>query len=195
MNTNAPAITLSRRIIIVLVVLFILSLALVNIGNLLTGSQFWNMVVSVILLSIPLALLYGCIGLLILAWRQHQQGQVTPRLATFLYRAPRIAGILITLFVEMFALDTFSEGLPLGQMLLGFLMHSLPAIGMGILIALAWRWPAVGFVAFAAAAVFFLRTVFGYFPQSLPNLLIFSGPMAVIAMLFWVNWKWLKGVK
>ena len=171
----------------VLILLFVLSLASLTYGNYRAGSGPADLATSALLLSIPLGLLYFSIGLLILAVTQRRsQGQVSPRLNAFLYWTPRVAGILITLFVAMFSLDVFSEKGSFWMLLGGFLIHSLPAIAMGILLALAWRRPVVGFGSFLLAAIFFLRFVAGSFAI----VLLFSGPMAVIAALFWANWRW-----
>lgn len=60
---------------------------------------------------------------------------------------------------------------------------------------LAWRWDWIGFVAFLAAALFFLTFFNGSLAQSLNMLFLFSGPMAFIAALFFVNWKWKKDLR
>lgn len=69
-------------------------------------------------------------------------------------------------------------------------MHNIPAIGMLVLLVVAWRRPAVGFVAFVIAGVlfafFFVRDI-----QDLPNLLIFVLPILAVAGLFYADWKWL----
>jgi len=60
-----------------------------------------------------------------------------------------------------------------------------------IILALAWRRPLIGFVAFLLAAILFLRFLLGNHPSgAFGMLLLFSGPMAAIAMAFWANWKW-----
>jgi len=151
----------------------------------------WNLVVNGLLLSIPLVLFYGSVGLLIVAYRQRKaQGQISRRLAGFIYWAPRVAGVVIILFVALFSLDVFSEGGNFWEMLGGFVMHSLPSIVMGVLMAFAWRRPVVGFIAFGLMALFFMRFVLFDPMHGLGNFILFTCPMAVIAALFWANWKW-----
>ena len=180
----------------VLALLFFLSLAFLLYGNYMAGSTTWNMVFSGLLLSVPLALLYFSIGLLVAAGRQRRSlGVISGRLAAVLYWTPRIAGVLIILFVALFALDVFSEKASFWELLLGFVMHSLPAIIMAVVLALAWRRPWLGFGVFLFAAIYFLRFFIGGFPQDLGILLLFSGPMAAIALLFWANWKWQKEIR
>ncbi len=77
------------------------------------------------------------------------------------------------------------------ELLGGFLIHNIPSIAMLALLIVAWKRPAVGFVAFLVAgalfAFFFVRDA-----ESLPNLLIFVFPILLIAGLFYADWKWLK---
>ena len=182
----------NRVLITTLVLLYVLSLGSLLYGNYMAGdSALWQMIVSGILLSIPLILFYGLIYVLVMAARQRRsQGTVDQRLAKLIYWSPRVAGILIILFVSLFALDVFEAGHPLGEMLLGFLMHMLPSIAMAIVLALAWRWEWVGFVTFLLAGLFFLRAMLFNPMQGLGMFLLFSGPMFLIALLFGANWRW-----
>jgi len=190
MQTTQPP-QMLRILPVILVVLFVLSLAWLNYGNYRAGAEPWQLVINTILLSVPLGLLYFSIGLLVVAGQQKRsRGQISARLGKFLYRTPRIAGIVITSFVGLFSLDVFTEGYSFWEMVGGFLMHSLPAIAMAVIVALAWRRPWVGFVAFLVGAIYFLRFVVRNPIESLGTMLLFSGPMAVIAMLFWADWKW-----
>ena len=182
-----------RQLTVILCLLFILSLGYLAYGNYKTGSEPWQMVISSIMLSIPLLLMYFSIGVLITARQQKQNhGQIDNRLAKFIYWTPRISGILIILFVGMFSLDVFSEGGNLWEMLGGFLIHSLPSILMAGVLVLAWRRDWLGFVVFLGAAIFFLRFLLRNPIEEIGVVLLVSGPMAVIALLFWVNWKWGK---
>jgi len=192
MNTRKVSF-ISGALVVVLALMFILSLASFAYDNYRVGSGPWELVVSSLLLSIPLLLLYFSIWVLVTAARQKRiQGKIDPRLAKFIYWTPRIAGILIVVFVGLFALDVFEMGGSFWAMLGGFLIHALPAILLGIGLAFAWRWPWIGAVLFIIGALFFLRTLLFNPLEQLGMLLLFSGPMAVIAALFWVNWRWRK---
>ena len=181
-----------KIVIVILAVLFVLSVGWLTYGNIRAGSEAWQLVLSTILISIPIGLFYSSIGLLVAAGLQRRaRGQIDESLAKIIYRAPRIAGIAIIIFVGLFSLDVFTEGYSLWEMLGGFIMHSLPAIAMAVTLALAWRRPLIGFLAFAAAATFFLRFVLGNPMGGIGILLLFSGPMAAIAMLFWADWRWI----
>lgn len=174
-----------------LALLFVLSLGWFLNQNASVGMRGWNLIFSGLLLAIPLALLFGSVGVLVEAFRQHrEQGRVSGRLVKWIYWTPRIAGILITLFVAMFALDVFGMGGTIWQQIGAFIMHALPSIIMGVILVVAWRWEWVGAAAFLLAALFFLRTLFSAPEGALGMLLIFSGPMLVIALAFWLNWRW-----
>jgi len=185
----------NRVLLIVLVVLYVLSLAAFNYANWAADPEFmqwWMPLVNSVLLSIPLVLLYGSIYVLVVAWRERRDlGQVSPRLARIIHWAPRIAAILLLFFISLFSLDVFSMDAPPLELLGGFLIHNLPTIGMLLLLAFAWKRPAVGFVAFLVAgalfAFFFVRDA-----ESLPNLLIFVFPILLIAGLFYADWKWAR---
>ena len=149
------------------------------------------LILNAIILSLPLILLYGSIYVLVSAWREHRlTGQIGPRSAKVIHWAPRIAGIVIIFFVSLFSLDVFEmEGTPL-QLLAAFLIHSVPALIMIVLLVFAWRWPVVGFVAFLAAGLFFLRFVIPNFNPG--TLMLFTIPLLLISGLFFADWRWHK---
>ena len=184
-----------RNLLITLVVLFVLTL--VAFGYAIWAAERanmvgWEMLLNIPILSIPLVLIYWSVYVLIMGWHEHSTlGKVSPRLAKIIHWAPRIAAILIILFMGLFSLDVFEmEASPL-ELLGGFLMHNIPSIVMLLLLIFAWKRPVVGFVAFLAAAalfaVFFVRDIY-----ALPNLLLFVLPILLVAFLFYADWKWLK---
>src|SRR5205814_9351575 len=72
--------------------------------------------------------------------------------AALLLWAPRFAGLAIAVFLALFALDAF-DGRPFFVALSGVLMHLLPALLVLAAVALAWRFPLAGGVAFAGLAL------------------------------------------
>jgi uncharacterized membrane protein YidH (DUF202 family) len=185
----------NRNLLIILVVLFLLTIAAFSYANWAADPEFmqwWKMLLNIPILAIPLVLLYGSIYVLVIGWREHSAlEQVSPRFAKIIRWAPRVSTLLITFFVSLFSLDVFEmEAAPL-EMLGGFLIHNIPSIGMLVLLILAWKRPVVGFVAFlVAAAVFAFFFVRGIF--SLPNLFLFVLPVLLIAFLFYADWRWLN---
>lgn len=183
----------NRLVLLLMVVLYVISLGAFSYLNWSVEPEhkLWMSVVNAVILSIPLVLFYGSIYVLISAWHEHRlTGQISAHLGKIVHWAPRIASILIIFFVSLFSLDVFDmDGSPL-ELIGGFIMHSLPSIFMIVMLVFAWRRPVVGFIAFLIAGLFFLRFVI--FGRDLANFLLFSGPLLLIAMLFYADWRWLK---
>jgi hypothetical protein len=183
----------NRLLMILMIILYLLSLGGFSYANWQADPQpmLWMFLVNAVILSIPLVLFYGSVYVLISAWREHAQiGQISPRLARVIHWAPRIAAILIIFFVSLFSLDVFGmDGTPL-ELLAGFLIHSLPSIFMILMLLLAWRRPLAGFIAFLLAGLFFLRFII--FDLNLGHFLLFSGPLLLIAALFYADWRWMS---
>jgi hypothetical protein len=184
-----------QTLLIVLVVLFVLSLAALSYANWAAEPgvrKWWMLLLNSLILSIPLVLLYGSIYVLLMGWHERSTlGEVSARLAKIIHWAPRVAALLIIFFVGLFSLDVFGTGAPPLEVLVGFLMHNIPSILMLLLLIIAWKRPVVGFVAFllagAAFAAFFVRDIY-----ALPNLVLFVLPILLIASLFYADWQWLK---
>ncbi len=192
---DTPKSRSNRVLLIVLVALYVLTLAAFNYANWAADPgfmQWWMPLVNSVLLSIPLLLLYGSIYLLVVAWREHAaSGQINPRLAKIIHWTPRVAALLIIVFISLFSLDVFEmEASPL-ELMGGFLIHNIPAIAMLVLLIFAWKRPVVGFVAFLVAGALF-AFLFVRDAGSLPSLLIFVFPILLIAGLFYVDWKWIR---
>ena len=192
MNANSPN-GAPWWLTAVLILLFVLSLGYLDYGNIQSGMPPGEVALTSLLLAVPLILLYFSVGVLVRAALQRKrQGQISPRLAKLIYWTPRIAGIVIALFVSLFALDVFDMEGSIWEKIGGFIIHALPAIFMGIVVWLAWKRDWLGFAVFLIAALFFFRTLLGGLERWLGMFLLFSGPMAAISALYWVNWKWKK---
>ena len=77
----------------------------------------------------------------------------------FLLWAPRVLAIALIVFLSLFSLDVFQGGFS-GAAILGFLIHSIPAILLLILLIIAWKRPRLGGILFLAAGIveiFFFR--------------------------------------
>jgi len=192
MNTNRSRVV-SPFLVAILVILYLASLAWFTYMNYVAGSQeLWMILTNGLILSIPLVLLFFSIGVLIIASQQRREGVIDDKIARFVHLTPRIAAILIALFIGLFSLDVFGQGTGFWETVGGFLMHNIPTIVMGILIWFAWRRPQVGFIAFLVAGIFFMRFfIFGGL-EGLGQVLLFAAPMFLIAILFYADWKWVK---
>lgn len=156
-----------------------------------SGAPIGRLVGNGLLLSIPLLALCAMIYVLATAARQVRAGgALDRRLVGGVYWAPRLAGIAIILFISLFALDVFTPGIPLDELLLGLLMHLIPSIGLAVILALAWKWEWIGFWFFLLAALLFTLTFLRDALMGLGNMILFSGPLLLIALLFGANWRW-----
>lgn len=175
--------------------LFFLSQGYFLYDNLQAGDSLGGSLLNSLGLGIPLAALFISAGVLWEAWLRHRRGGLGRRMRKLLFFAPRIAGILVAVFTGLFALDVFDMPGSTGERLLAFIIHAAPAIVMIGLLALAWRWEWVGALAFGAAAIYMLRSVSGDWFSALGNLLLFVLPAALVAILFWLNWRWRGEIK
>ena len=73
---------------------------------------------------------------------------------------PRILCILAILFLEMFAIDSFDSRYTIGEMLLAFLMHSIPAIVLTGFLILAWKKELIGGIIFILIGAGFTPFIF-----------------------------------
>ena len=110
---------------------------------------------------------------------------MTATSARMLPWTPRILGILVSLFVGMFALDAFSEGKPFFQAMLDFVIHLIPAFILLALVVASFRWEWIGGVAFIGLAVVYVMTMSR---GRLDWMLMIAAPLAVVGVLF--LWSW-----
>jgi len=96
----------------------------------------------------------------------------------------RVLGILVALFIGVFALDAFEAGKPIGRALGDFGIHLVPSILLLVLVALSWRRAWIGGAAFVALAVAYALSV-----RERPDwVLAISGPLLGAGLLF--LWTW-----
>lgn len=92
---------------------------------------------------------------------------------------PRLAGVAMSLFLAMFALDAF-DGRPFFAAFPGFVIHLLPAFLVLAAVAVAWRFPIAG-----AGAVAGLAVIYGMSVKWRPAwIAVIGGPLVIIAALF-----------
>ena len=109
---------------------------------------------------------------------------MTPRSDALLRWSPRILGILVALFLGLFALDAFGAGKPFPLAIADFLLHLTPTFSVLALVALAWRSPWIGAVGFAGLAV-------GYAVAARQHpawIAAISGPLLLAGALFFWSW-------
>jgi hypothetical protein len=94
--------------------------------------------------------------------------------------SPRILGILVALFLGVFALDAIGEGFP------ALLLHAAPTLLLLVVVAVSWRWEWVGgavFIVFAA-----LVGVVAWARGGWWNLVI-CVPLLAVGVLFLWSWR------
>lgn len=99
---------------------------------------------------------------------------------------PRVLGLLMSVFLSLFALDAFSEGKPLMEALPAFAVHVAPAVCLLIIVGLSWRWEWLGGVAFIGLSVAY-ATMMAH--GRLDWMLLISAPLVVIGSLFLLSWR------
>jgi len=99
-----------------------------------------------------------------------------------LFWSPRILGILIAVFVSLFALDVFGEGYSSWETIGALAMHLLPTLVILVVLGIAWRWEWTGGFLFVALGVLYI-TLF-WEPSNLPAYLVISGPLFLTGILF-----------
>ncbi len=109
-----------------------------------------------------------------------------------LYWAPRALCIAYALFLGLFSLDVFNEGLGFGRTILALAIHLIPAGIVVAILVIAWRWEWVGTVLLGGAASYYtIRTMQNVrLPEAvkLNWIMVIAGPGFVIAALFLTNW-------
>ena len=99
--------------------------------------------------------------------------------------SPRILGILVSLFIGMFALDAFGQGTPILPALRDFIVHLIPAVVLLGLVLASFRRQWIGGVAFIGLAVVYAVTMA---KGRLDWMLTISGPLFVVGALFLLSW-------
>jgi hypothetical protein len=102
-----------------------------------------------------------------------------------LYWAPRVIGIGAALFLAMFALDVFSEGYSLGELLVAFFIHLIPSFVIIIVLVIAWRWERFGGGLFIFLGLLYIWLFWD--PGRWIAYLVISGPLLFSGGLFLLN--------
>ena len=99
-------------------------------------------------------------------------------------RIARIAAIVFAVFISIFALDVFEEGVPFGQILLGLLMHLIPTLVILVILWIGWKWPLAGGILFVLVGCSYIVTAGN---QALLTYLLIAAPPILIGLLFLVG--------
>lgn len=113
------------------------------------------------------------------------------KISELLYWSPRILGIIFIIFLLMFSLDVFGEGLNTWQTIIGLFVHNIPALILLITLIVSWKYEIVGGVVFIFAGLFYVLMLainpnFKWFMISWITVIGF--PAFLIGILFTINW-------
>lgn len=72
-----------------------------------------------------------------------------------LFLTPRVLCLLFCIFISLFALDVFSEGHELGEMILGFVIHLIPTFIILLILILTWRRDILAGILFISVSILF----------------------------------------
>jgi len=95
--------------------------------------------------------------------------------------APRVLGILFTLFISIFALDTFSEGYSFWESIAALLIHLVPTYLAMAALLVAWKWEVPGGLIYIGLAAWYMIMARG---QHWTAHLFISGPLLLTGALF-----------
>ncbi len=105
-----------------------------------------------------------------------------------LFWTPRILCLLFAVFLSMFALDVFNEGLGFWKTILALLIHLIPTWIVLVVLAISWRWEWVGALAFAGVGTWYVVSTWGRMHWSAYALI--SGPLFLLAAMFLIDWAY-----
>jgi hypothetical protein len=110
-----------------------------------------------------------------------------------LFWTPRIIGILLALFVSVFALDVFSEGKEFWEILLALLMHLIPTMLVVVALAVSWKWEWIGGLLFIGLGLLHIYFKWGQLPWY--DVMMIAGPAFLVGVLFLLNWRFRAELK
>lgn len=104
-----------------------------------------------------------------------------------LFWTPRVLTIIFILFISLFALDSFEGDHSLLAKLAAFLIHLIPSFVLVLLLIIAWKREWIGAIGFLLLGLAYIGMFWHRFPAS--TYAIISGPLFLVSLLFWLNWK------
>jgi len=111
--------------------------------------------------------------------------KINKKVPKWMYWTPRIASIVMLLFLAIFSFDVFEGGLGFWGTALGLFMHNLPVIILAVVLWISWKREIVGGIAFILVGLLYTISKINALPYSL----IIAGPLFAIGILFLMNWK------
>lgn len=110
-----------------------------------------------------------------------------------LFWTPRVLTIVFILFISLFALDSFDGDHSVLEKLGAFLIHLIPSFVLVFLLIISWRHEWIGAIVFFLLGIVYIIFSWGKF--NVAAYVSISGPLFLIAILFWLNWMKTKREK
>jgi hypothetical protein len=106
------------------------------------------------------------------------------RSSTLLLWGPRIFGILVCLFLSLFALDAFGNGKTSIEALPDFARHVAPVLALLAVVGISWRREWVGALVFTALAIGYAYAA----RDHMSWVCWISTPLLVAGVLYFSSW-------
>ena len=112
----------------------------------------------------------------------------------YLFWTPRIFAILFILFLAIFSLDVFDSASGIGEIVLGLLIHNIPAMILIVVLIISWKYEWVGGIAFILGGIAYIISILITIYKNkfewyyLAWIIQISGVAFLIGILFFVNW-------
>jgi hypothetical protein len=104
--------------------------------------------------------------------------------------SPRILSMLLIALLMMFSLDVFESGMLWYEILLGLLIHNIPAFVLILVLVISWKKPLVGAIVFTTVG--FLYGVWMILDRGFDQwlaVLSLGVPAIIIGILFYMDYK------
>jgi hypothetical protein len=119
-------------------------------------------------------------------WRLMEDILMTEPVRKTLFWTPRVVCILLSIFVSLFALDSFGPGQPLWRQVAAFLIHLIPVYFLVVALVVSWRWEWVGAIIFPALGLWYMYMTRLRFHWTV--YLTLTGVPVLLGVLFLLGW-------
>ena len=120
---------------------------------------------------------------------------MNPRLKSIFYFTPRVLSIIMVLFLMLFSLDVFDTTTNIQELLIGLVIHNVPAIILLVASIFAWKYELIGVAIYYLVAVLYAVIVFdnqlNFFIQ-LSWIATISLPLIIIGTLYLISYMFIS---
>lgn len=109
---------------------------------------------------------------------------MTRTIAWCLLWTPRLLGLLVAVFLGLFALDAFHPDRSLLESVPAFAIHLVPALAVALVVMLSWHREWIGAITCLGLALAYAVMA----RQRLDWILVIAGPLFLLSVGFFVSW-------